>query len=157
MCASSETCLFLLLVVRGSLLTGCVFGRALLEEQARQRSAAASSEAAIAMARGSRPQAPLKPRASAIKAELPGPEVRVAQAKLAEGVASPEEEKMVEDWHRRSSAVAAGRRRVEADKQRPERRVGVKVRERREKEEIDADTKMAAKGAHVCHGHGPVL
>ncbi len=130
-------------------------GRALLEEQARQRSAVASSEAAIAMARGSRPKAALKPRASAIKAELPGPEVRVAQARLAEGVASPEDQKMIEDWNRRSNAVAAGRRRVETDKQRPERRVGVKVSQMGRWIGLFFDEMSL--GAHVCDGYRPVF
>lgn len=114
--------------------------RQMLDDQAGRRAAAAASDAAILMARGpkSKSVAPLPVatasassggggRGSKSSGPQPDADVRVAQMKKDEGQAlTAEEEKLLGDWDRRSSAVSAGKRKIEEARQRTERRVGVK-------------------------------
>jgi hypothetical protein len=72
------------------------------------KSSLSSSSAAAA--------APVKSKIGAAAAAAPQPdaEVRVVQMKKAEGLPlTPEEEKMLIDWDRRSGSLSAGKRKVE--------------------------------------------
>ena len=105
--------------------------RAMLDEQARQRSVADSNQAAINMVRGggaAKPRGRGRPAKGELAlAGLGGPEVRVAQAKRAEGQELTHgESKLLDDYDRRHASVTNGGKKRAAALQRAERRVGVK-------------------------------
>ena len=101
--------------------------KAMLDEQARQRSAAASADLAINMATRKKKRPAPKPRKSQPLEEVKGEAVRSAQAKQAEGhVLSPDEEHLLAEWDRRSAVVSRGRGRLDRVLGMPERTVGIK-------------------------------